>query len=140
MAPVVKNEQAAVKVSRRHGYVVDVVHRFVRAGVGVEVLAKLHAYSLRVVDDAATREVGGSAKGHVLQEVSQTALRFLLLHRTHLLHDVEESLLLRKIVVTDVIGHAIGQDTHANCRINRQLRDLLCKNLHCGQESQRQQE
>ena len=71
----------------------DVVHRFVDAGVGIEVGSKLHADGFAPRNDARrgaiVTEMFGSVEGHVFQEVGQSALAWLFKDASHALCDVE---------------------------------------------------
>ena len=107
--PVVQDQQARIDrptAVRRH--VIDVIHRFVHSRVGVKVCAKLYANRFEVGDDSAAgfvlREVFGTVKSHVLEEVSQSALVFLFKNRPHALHDVEIGPIFGQFVSTDVVG------------------------------------
>ena len=66
---------------RRRG-VHDLVDRLVDGGVGIEVGAKFHTILLQIVDHTLAGEVLATLEGHVLKEVSETALIVLLEYTT----------------------------------------------------------
>ena len=63
-------------------------------------------------------------EGHVLQEVGQTLLRVFLLNRTHALGNVEISLLLRRVVVTQIVRQTIVQFTNTYTVVDRDFGHL----------------
>ena len=105
VGPVVEYEQAGVlHALAGHGHVADVVDRLVEAGHGVEVAAEFHSHRFKIVDQILAGEVSGAVETHVLEEVGQSGLIVLLLHRSDLLGYVEVGLSLGVFVVTDVVG------------------------------------
>ena len=67
----------------------------------------------------------------MLEEVSETALRLLLLNSAHLLCDVEVGTILRPVVVADVVGQTIVQLTYNYVWVSRNGRHLLCLSKSC---------
>ena len=119
VAPVMENEQHGVDGGLAGcGYIINVVHRLVDAGVGIELLAKLHAKGLKIANDAILGEVLGTIEAHVLEEMSQTALVVLLLNRTHLLCNVEVCLSLGVLVVTDVVSKPVVKFPDTGVRVD----------------------
>ncbi len=105
MTPVVKDEQTGVDGSSSlYIHVVDVIDSLIERGVGIEVLAELHADALKIFLQAVTWKVGGAVEAHVFEEVCQTSLVLIFLNRTHFLGDVEESTFLGPLVVAKIIG------------------------------------
>ena len=138
-APVAEDEEAGVDVrhvGRRH--IVDVVHRLISGGIGVEVLSELHADALAILDQAVSGEVLAAVEGHVLQEVCQTALAFLFLYGAHLLRDVEVCLILRLLIVADVVGEPVFELSNLHFRVNGKLLHLCyCRSRHgCHEQEQ----
>ena len=108
--PVVKDEDARVDevgIGGRH--VGQHVDGLLNAGPSVHVFAELHAVVLHIIKECLAGEVGSAVEGHVLQEVGQTALVFLLKDGTHFLRDVEIGALGGFLVVTDVVGQSVFQ-------------------------------
>ena len=137
VTPVMQDEQTGIQCSGNfHIDIVDVIHRLVKGSVGIEVLAELHSYALQILLEGVTGEVCGAIEAHVLEEVSQSALVFLLLHGAHLLRNVEIGTLLRPLVVTDVIGQAIGQNACLDCGVQG---NLLALGLLCMQSGEDRQ-
>ena len=104
-----KNPQAWVE-SRRSGgnrHVVDVIHRFVDAGIGIEVFAIFNADTLTIFHQAVTRKMTCTVEAHVFQEMGQSALIVFFQNGTHFLSDVEIGLTGRLSIVTNIIGQTI---------------------------------
>ena len=87
----------------------NVVHGLVGGGVGIQVAAILHTDGAQVLLKAIVLEMLRAIEGHVLEQVSETPLVVVLLHRTHSLGDIETGHMLRIVVVADVISQAIVQ-------------------------------
>ena len=102
----------------------DVVHRTVDACIGVEAAAILHTDRLQIFSHRASGEVFRAIEGHVLQEVSQTLLRVILLDGTHTLGNVEVGLFLRGVVVTQIVRQAIIELADTDTVVNGNLRHL----------------
>ena len=66
-------------------------------------------------------EILGAVKGHVLQEMRQSALARLLKDGSHALGDVEIGEACFLGIVTDVVGHAVLEFARAHVRVLRQL-------------------
>ena len=69
------------------------IDRLVDRGIGIEVSTEFHTDALAPGYDAGlavlARKVFGAVKGHVLQEMSQTALTGLLKDGPYTLRDIE---------------------------------------------------
>ena len=61
------------------GHVVDIVHRLVDAGVGVEVCTELDAVGAAPLDEVVALEVVTAVEGHVLKEVCKSSLVLVFL-------------------------------------------------------------
>ena len=136
--PVVKDPEAGVDGARNlgHGHVVDIIDRFVDAGIGVQVGAELHADRLAVFHNAVAGEMLGSVEAHMLEEMGETALRFVFQNGAHFLGDIEIGLALRLFVVPDVIGQSVVEFTDFHVRIHRDRRHLLGGCHHAEAECQ----
>ena len=110
------------------------IDRLVYRGVRIEVGTELDADGLAPGHDAQlavlARKVFRTVEGHVLQEVSQSALTRFLQDRPHPLGNVEvgQSCLLG--IVAKIVGQPVVQLTDANSRI---LRKRLCKRAQTDQ-------
>ena len=109
---------------RRRG-VHDLIDSLVDGGVGIEVGAKFHTILLQVVDHTLAGEVLATLEGHVLEEVSETALIVLFEDAADALGDVEVGSLLRLLVVTDDVGEPVVELAHPHVLVDRQRRGLL---------------
>ena len=135
VSPVVQDQQTAVLSTcsgRRH--IRDIVHSTVVAGVGIQVNTKLHTNALTVAHHLVTGEILRTVEAHVLQEVSQSALVFILLDRSHFLCDVELSPVFRPVVVTDVISQSVVQFTNPHVFVNWKLWHLLRRSTYGDEE------
>ena len=116
-------------------HIIYIIYCLVEAGVGVEVFAELHSDALEVGLEAVAGEVCGSVETHVFQEVGQSALVVVFLHRAHLLCYVEVGTLFGPLVVAYVVGEAVWQPTHLYCGVEGQLGQLhllgKCGREHC---------
>ena len=110
-------------------HVGEEIHCLISRCVSIQVAAILHADALQILLQQVVLEVVGTVEGHVLQQVCQTALALLLLHRAHLLGDVVVGHLLGVVVVADVVGQSVVELTHAHILVLRQ-RHVLCVDLH----------
>ena len=139
VGPVVQDVEAGIDVRVAHGHTVDVVDRFIRRGVGVQVFAKFHADAFAVFDDAVSGEMLSAVEAHMFQEVGQSALVFFLLYGAHFLCDVEVHAVFGAGVVADVVGQSVGQLTVAYGRVHVEWRH----SAHLGRgrgDAQRQQQ
>ena len=127
VAPVVEDEQTRVERTDTCGlHVVDVVNRLIEAGVGVEVLTEFHTDALEIGLELVAWEMSGSVEAHVLKEVGKSALRFLLLHGSHFLCNVEICTLFRPFVMANVVRESVVELTHPHVGVDRQrLHHLL---------------
>lgn len=125
VGPVVENEQTGILhagTSCRHGR--DIVHCLVNRGVGIQILSKFYAYGFAPVNDAVAGEVVGAVKAHVLQKVSQTALRVVFENRTDFLGNEEVGLALRRFVVADVVSQSVIKLAITDSGVDRKRRHL----------------
>ena len=119
VGPVPQNHEAGVdnRLARR-GYITYIIDRLVDRSVGVQVVTKLHTDGLAPAQQFVALEVLRAVEGHVLEEVSQTALRVVLLNRAHLLGNVELGALFGPVVVTNVISQSVVKFTDAHVGVN----------------------
>ena len=122
VAPVVEHEQTGIEnaLALERGRS-DVIDGLVDGGVGIEVGTKLHADGLAPRHDAQSLAFAGevlrAVEGHVLQEVSQSALPWLLLDGAHALGNIEIGQSGFLGIVTDVVGQSVLQLARAHLRI-----------------------
>ena len=132
VGPVEEYQQTRVDDAlARRGYITYIIHRLIYRGVRIQVCTKLHAHAFTPAQHLVALEVLRTIEGHVLQEVSQTALVVILLNRAHFLGNVELGTLFRPCVVTDVISQSIVQFAHTHIWVNGnrwQLHGILCHN------------
>ena len=133
-----KDPEAGVDGARNlgHGHVVDIIDRFVDAGISVKVGAELDTDRLAVFHNAVAGEMLGSIEAHMLEEMGETALRFVFQNGAHFLGDIEIGLALRLFVVPDVIGQSVVEFTDFHVRIHRDRRHLLGGCHHAEAECQ----
>ena len=79
-----------------------------------------------------------AVEGHVLEEVSQSALVFILLNGAHALGNVEVGHVLRPVVLTDVVGQTIVQLTNPYVFVDGDRRHLHLLCHHCGHAANEQ--
>ena len=109
MTPVMQNQQARVNgTGRLHIYIIYIIYCLVKGGVGVQVLAELHANALQILFQGIAGEVRGTVEAHVFQKVCQTALVLLFLNGAHLLRNVEVTTFLGPFIVADVVSKSVG--------------------------------
>ena len=131
VGPVVENQQTRIDDALTGGgHIADIVNRLLNTGIGIQVATELDTYALTPAQQLVALEVLRTVKGHVLQEMGQSALVVILLNRTHLLGNVELGTVLRPVVVTDVISQSVVEFTDAYIGVNRNRRHLLCHH-HC---------
>ena len=97
----------------------QLVDRFVEAGVGVDVRAEPHAERLHEVANGIAGKVLRAVEGHVLDEVGQAALVFVLEHGPGIDREPKLGAGLRQPVLADVVAEAIGQCADRDQRIHR---------------------
>ena len=80
-------------------------------------------------DDTFPREILGSLKGHVFQEVGQTVLFIVFEQGSGITYDVETRSAFGFFIVTQVIHYTVGELSRYNIRILRKrgLKIDLCK-------------
>ena len=78
---------------------INIINGIVKTGSGIQVLSEFHTNSFQIrnysFSFAVIREIFGTVKSHMFQEVSQTTLILFFLHGTHFLYNVEVSLIFR---------------------------------------------
>ena len=133
--PVSQDEQARIDVASFHRNIVDVVNSLVSRSISVEIFSKLHTNAFAVFDELSVfGKVLRTIEGHMFEEVRQTALVVVFLHRTHLLRNVEVHLSFRFLVVADVVGQSVGKFSHTHLFIHGERREcILC---HYGSDHQ----
>ena len=133
--PVCQDEQTRVDVASLHRNIVDVVNCLVSRSISVEVFSKLHTNAFAVFDELSVfGKVLRTIEGHMFEEVRQTALVVVFLHRTHLLRNVEVHLSFWFLVVADVVGQSVGEFADAHLFVHRERRkSILC---HYGSDHQ----
>ena len=93
------------------------VDGLVDTGISIEIGTELHANGLAPRHDAKTLTDAGeilcAVKSHVLQEMSQATLAWLLENRAHTLCDIEIGQPGFLGIMTDIVGHAVLQYTLA---------------------------
>ena len=126
-SPVVENQQTRIYGGRNgsYRYIIYIIYGLVDAGIGIEILTKLHTDTLTILDDAIAGEVLGTIEAHVLQKMCQSALVLLFKDRAYLLSNVEVGLTLGLSIVTDIIRHSILKFAHSYGRVNRNRLTLL---------------
>ena len=140
VAPVLQDEHARVEGRlARGGHVANAVDRLVNRGVGVQVAAELYAQRAGELNEVVAFEVLRAVEGHVLKEVSQSALALLLLDGAHALGNVEIGHVLRPLVVADVVSQTVVELADAHGLVHGNGRHLcLCRHSSCsGKEQQR---
>ena len=140
ISPVVQDIKARVNVAVAHGHTVDVVHSFVGRSISVQVLTKLHTDAFAILHQAVAREMLSTVEAHVLQEVSQTALVVLFLHRTHLLCDIEVYTIFGQRIAAHVVSQAVFKFAIAHCLVDRQHGHLLCTQTAQWERHEHQQQ
>ena len=135
VSPIMEDKQTGVNnvlVVRRH--ITYIIYRLGDTCISVEVGTKLDTLRLTPSENTVAGEMLGSVEAHVLKEVSETALRLLLLNRAHLLCDVELRTVFGPCVVTDIIRQTIVQLTDFHVLIHGDRRHLLCHSDYCKQQ------
>ncbi len=122
LRPVLKHEHRAVEHRRIVGRHLQLVHRFVVAGVRVHVRAEAHADRLQERHDALARKVRGAVERHVLDEVRQPALVVVFEDRTRVDDEPELRPISRLRVDANVVTQSVGQRPHGDAGIDRDLR------------------
>ena len=84
--------------------------------------------------------MGRAVEAHMLQEMGQTTLVVFLLHRAHLLGDVEVYSLFRPFIVPDVISQAVVQFSYAYVRVQRERLIHLGECSHAEKQPYRHHE
>ena len=98
---------------------IDVIDSLVKAGVGIHVATKLHTLGLQLVDQLVVGIVLRAVEGHMLGEVSQTQLVFILEDRAGVDGQAELHAAFRFLVGADVVGDTIVQLADAHLLVDR---------------------
>ena len=93
------------------------VHRFVEAGVGVDVGSKPHPDRLEVVHQLQLLEVLGAVEGHVLDEVGKPELVVVLEDRAGVDDQAQLGAVFWLVVFVDEVGEAVRQGAGGNLGI-----------------------
>ena len=97
----------------------------VETGGGVGVAAKAHAHALEELDERAGGEVAAAVEGHVLQEVGDAALAFLLVHAARQDEESEGRAPLGLRVALHDVAQAVVELAEARGRIGLQVAALV---------------
>ena len=127
--PVFQHEYAGVESGHAlRGHVADAIHGLVDGSVGIQVATEVNTNATGEVEQCRVGEMLRTVEGHVLQEVSQSALVLVLLNGTHALCDVEVGHVLGPVVLADIVGQTVVQltDSHVFVNWNRRHLHLLC--------------
>ena len=119
MREVLEDEQRAIDHGRVVGRDLQLVDRFVEAGVGVHVRAEPHAERLHEGADGIAGKVPRAVEGHVLDEVRHAALVFVLEHGAGLDGEPQLGARLRLPVLPDVVAEAVRERADRDQRVNR---------------------
>ena len=137
--PVFQHEYARVECSHTlGGHVADAIHRLVDRGVGIQVATEVNTNATGEVEQCRVGEMLRTVEGHVLQEVGQSTLVFVLLDRAHALGDVEVGHVLGPVVLADVVGQTIVQLTDFHVLVDGDGRHLHLLCHHCGHAANEQ--
>ena len=131
--PVCEDEETRINVASLHRNIVDVIDCFVSRGVSIEVFSKLHTNTFAVFDELSVfGKVLRTIESHVFEEVCQTALVVVFLHRTHLLGNVEVYLSFGLFIVTNVVGQSVGEFADAHLFVHGERRISILR--HYGSD------
>ena len=83
------------------------IDSLIKRGIGIEILAITHPDTFDVLVHAVVGEMFAPIKSHVLQEVRQSPLVFLLQNGTHVLSNIKIRSFLGQRIVADIIGQSI---------------------------------
>jgi hypothetical protein len=97
----------------------QLVDRFVEAGVRVDVCAEAHTQRLHEVRDVLLREMQRAVEGHVLDKVREPALILVFEHRPCFDDEPKLGARLRQLVLPDVIAQTVRQGAHRDQRVDR---------------------
>ena len=103
--PVAQDKQAAVNgTGVRCRHIVDVIHRFIGRGIGVEVARKLNTVCPTPFYKVVALEMIRPVEGHMLEEMSQSALVVVFLNRPYFLCNVKVGAMFGPVVIPYIIG------------------------------------
>ena len=119
LSPLAQDLEARLEQPGLVGRYFEHVDGFVEAGVGVDVGTEAHAGRLEIVDQLETGEVLRAVECHVLDEVGQTLLIVVLLHRAGVDDQPQLGPLGRLSVDPDVVGEAVVEPADGEVRIDR---------------------
>jgi hypothetical protein len=109
VSPVFQNLERAGQNPRAVIGHLELIHRLVEGGRGVEIGPEAHPDGLDVVHQFLLGEVGGTVERHVLDEMSQSPLVVVLQHRPGVHHQTEFGPVRRPPVDPDVVAEPIGE-------------------------------
>ena len=93
-----EDEQTAVNDARMkrlvNGHIGNVIDGLIDGGIGIDIGAELDAMALQILEQAFARVVLGAIEGHVLKEVSKTALALFFEDRSNFLGNEELGMML----------------------------------------------
>ncbi len=130
MRPVFHDQERPIDDVEVVGRDLQLVDRFVEAGMRVHVRAEAHPEALDEGGDVLTGKVRRAVEGHVLDEVRQPALVIVFEHRTGVHHQAQlGSASGRRVVAAHVVLEAIRQSARAHFRGDR---NHLGERRRCG--------
>ncbi len=118
MSPVLQDQERSVDHRRIVGGNLQLEHRLVEAGVGVDVGPEAHAGRLQECDHVLFREVAGAVETHVLDEVRQAPLVVVFENRSGVHHQPQLGPALRLVVGAKVVAQAVRQRPDGNTGID----------------------
>ena len=89
-------------------HIVNVVHGFIDAGIGIQVTAKFYTLAAAPFYEVVSFKVIAAVESHVFKEVGKSALAFFLLNRTYFLCNVKVGTVFGPVVVADVVGKSVA--------------------------------
>ena len=119
LRPIFEDEQRSVDHGGVAGGNLQLVHGFVKAGMGVDVRAEAHAERLHEAADVLPRKVQCAVEGHVLDEVREPALVLILEHGAGIDDEPKLGTGLGLSVLADVIAEPVRERADRNQRIDR---------------------
>ena len=120
VGPVGENAKPGLQRLRVGGGEFELVHGFVEAGVGVEVGPEPAAERFQVFDDFVLGEALGAVERHVLHEVREPALLFLLQDRSGAYRQPQLGAVARLDVAPHVVDQPVAQRSPPHRRVERQ--------------------
>ena len=117
--PVFEDFEATVKLGGICCREPEHIHRFIEAGVGVQVGAKAHANAFKIIDEVAFGEVGCAVEAHVFHKVGQAHLVVGFLHGACIHCEAKLCQPFGLGILLHIVAHAVGQHTGSHSRIQR---------------------